>query len=58
MVLLCPPHFQWGGYSIALVLTYLHPIHMQNGFRAISFENIGILDSDFIHMHIIIKYRF
>ena len=32
-------------------------LRMKNGFRAISFENIGILDSYFIHWYIIIKYR-
>ena len=30
---------------------------MKNGFPAISFEYIGILDSYFIHRYIIIKYR-
>ena len=29
----------------------------KNGFRAISFEYIGELDSYFIHRYIIIKYR-
>ena len=32
-------------------------LRMKNGFRAISFENIGVLDSYFIHRYIIIKYR-
>ena len=31
-------------------------LHMKNGFRAISFEYIGVLDSYFIHRYIIIKY--
>ena len=31
--------------------------HMKNGFWAISFEYIGVLDSYFIHRYIIIKYR-
>ena len=44
-------------YSITIVSTYLHHVHMKNGFRAISFENIGILDSYFTHRYIIIKYR-
>ena len=41
----------------------LHPVHtsrpkrVKNGFRAISFENIGVLDSYFIHRYIIIKYK-
>ena len=30
---------------------------MKNGFRTISFEYIGALDSYFIHRYIIIKYR-
>ena len=29
----------------------------KNGFRAISFEHIGEMDSYFIHRYIIIKYR-
>ena len=29
----------------------------KNGFWAISFEYIGVLDSYFIHRYIIIKYR-
>ena len=32
-------------------------LDMKNGFRAISFEYIGVLDSYFIHRYIIIKYR-
>ena len=32
-------------------------LRMKNGFRAISFEYIGVLDSYFIHRYIIIKYR-
>ena len=30
---------------------------MKNGFRAISFEYTGVLDSYFIHRYIIVKYR-
>ena len=30
---------------------------MKNGFRAISFEYIGVLDSYFIHRYMVIKYR-
>ena len=30
---------------------------LKNGFRSITFEKIGVLDSYFIHKHIIIKYR-
>ena len=32
-------------------------LRMKNGFRAISFEYIGVLDSYFMHRYIIIKYR-
>ena len=32
-------------------------LRMKNGFRAISFEYTGVLDSYFIHRYIIIKYR-
>ena len=30
---------------------------MKNGFRVISFEYVGVLDSYFIHRYVIIKYR-
>ena len=30
---------------------------LKNGFRSITFEKISVLDSYFIHKHIIIKYR-
>ena len=30
---------------------------MKNGFRAISFEYVGVLDSYFIHRYVIIKHR-
>ena len=33
------------------------PIRMKNGFWAISFEYIGVLDSYFIHRYIIINCR-
>ena len=39
------------------VRTYIRPVRTKNGFRAISFEYIGVLDSYFIHRYIIIKYR-
>ena len=63
-----PPPFIMGGggaYSITLVrtsirtyvCTYVHPLHTKNGFRAISFEYIGVLDSYFIHRYTSIKYR-
>ena len=49
-----------GGYSITAVRTSVpsvHPVRNTNGFRAISFDKIGILDSNFIHRYIIIKCR-
>ena len=52
----------FNGGHIASPLS-VHPVHTsrpictKNGFRAISFENIGVLDSYFIHRYIIIKYR-
>ena len=30
---------------------------MKNGFQAISFEYVGVLDLYFIHRYVIIKYR-
>ena len=39
------------------VRTYVRPVRTKKGFRAISFEYIGALDSYFIHRYIIIKYR-
>ena len=32
-------------------------LHMKNGFRVISFEYVGVLDSYFIQRYVIIKYR-
>ena len=32
-------------------------LRMKNGFQAISFEYVGVLDSYFIHRYVIIKYR-
>ena len=32
-------------------------LRKKNGFRAISFEYVGVLDSYFIHRYVIIKYR-
>ena len=39
------------------VRTYVRPVRTKNGFRAISFVCIGLLDSYFIHRYISIKYR-
>ena len=47
MFLLCPRHFQWGAYSITNVRTYVglsRPVRNTFGFRAMSFERIGVLD--------------
>ena len=64
---LCPPPFLMGGgghiasllsicmYVCTYVRLYIHITN--NGFRLISFENIGVLDSYFIHRYIIMKYR-
>ena len=62
-----PPPFIMGGghivspWSVPLYVCtsrmYVHPVHTKNGFRTISFENIDVLDSYFIHWYIIIKYR-
>ena len=62
-VFIMPPPFIMGGggaYSITLVRTYVrtyvHPVRTKNGFRAISFEYIGVLNSYFIHRYTSIKY--
>ena len=44
-----PPPFVMGGggggaYSITLFRTYVHPVRTKNGFRAISFEYIDVLE--------------
>ena len=54
-----PPFIMGGGYSITLVRMSRRssPVRTKNGFRAISFEDIGVLDSYFIHRYVIIKYR-
>ena len=57
-----PPFIMGGGGQIASPLSVRTshtscPVRTKNGFRAISFENIGVLDSYFIHRYIIIKYR-
>ena len=48
-----PAIYNGGGGHIASALS----VRTKNGFRAISFEYIGVLDSYFIHGYIIIKYR-
>ena len=55
-----PPPFVMGEAHIASPLsvrTYRTYVRTKKGFRAISFEYIGALDSYFIHRYIIIKYR-
>ena len=62
-----PPPFIMGGgaYSITLVRTYVRtyvcpvrPVpYVRKMVSGRSFENIGVLDSYFIHRYIIIKYR-
>ena len=56
-----PPPFIMGRGHIASPLSVRPSVHTsrtyENGFRAISFENIGVLDSYFIHRYVIIKYR-
>ena len=32
-------------------------LRMKNGFLAISFERVGVMDLYFIHRYVIIKYR-
>ena len=54
-----PPAFLIGGniessLSVRSVLTS-HPVCTKNGFQAMSFEYIGVLDSYFIHGYIIIN---
>ena len=63
-VFYAPAIYNGGGGHIAsplsvrpYVRTYVRPVRTKNGFRAISFENIHVLDSYFIHRYIIIKYR-
>ena len=62
VVVMPPPFIIMGGggghiASPLSVRTYVRPVCTKNGFRAISFENNGVLDSYFIHRYIIIKYR-
>ena len=59
-----PPPFLMGGgghiaspLSVRMYVPYVLSRTYENGFRVISFENIGVLDSYFIHRYIIIKYR-
>ena len=49
--------FDYGQNPPIIIRVMALDLRMKNGFRAISFENIGVLDSYFIHRYIIIKYR-
>ena len=55
-VFMPPPFIMGGGGGGGHIASPLS-VRTKNGFRAISFENIGVLDSYFIHRYIIIKYR-
>ena len=46
-----------GAYRITAVCTYVRPVRNTIGVRAISFERLGVLDWNFIHRYIIIKYK-
>ena len=69
-ILFMPQPFIMGGHIASplsvrpYVRTYVHTYvpyvltsTSKNGFRAISFENIGVLYSYFFHRYIIIKYK-
>ena len=57
-VFMPPPFLMGGGHTASpLSVRTSCPVRTKNGFRAISFEYIGVLDSYFIHRYIIIKYR-
>ena len=49
--------FDYGQNPPIIIRVMALDLRMKKGFRAISFENIGVLDSYFIHRYIIIKYR-
>ena len=44
-----------GGHIVSPLSVRVRPVRTKNGFRAISFENIGVLDSYFT-WYVIIKY--
>ena len=60
-VFIMPPPFSMGVYYHRCPYVRpscpVHPVHNTFGFRAISFERIGILDWNFVHRYIIIKCR-
>ena len=49
--------FDYGQNPPIIIRVMALDLYMKNGFRAISFEYIGVLDSYFIHRYINIKYR-
>ena len=60
-----PPFIMGGGHIVSPLSVRMYvrtartscPICTKNGFQAISFEYISVLDSYFIHRYIIMKYR-
>ena len=46
--------FDYGQNPPIIIRVMALDLRMKNGFQAISFENIGVLDSYFIHRYIII----
>ena len=52
-----PAIFNGGAYSITAVRTSVRPVCNTFGFRAISFERIGVLDWNFIHRYKFTKRR-
>ena len=49
--------FDYRQYKPIIIRVVDIDLRMKNGFRAISFEYVGVLDSYFIHRYVIIKYR-
>ena len=56
-MLFMPPSFLMGGGGHIASSLYVCTSRTINGFCAISFEYIGVLDSYFIHRYIIKKHR-
>ena len=49
--------FEYGQNPPIIIRVMALDLGTKNGFQAISFKYIGVLDSYFIHRYIIIKYR-
>ena len=49
--------FDYGQNPPIIIRVLALDLLMKNGFRAISLEYVGVLDSYFIHRYVIIKYR-